>query len=155
MREDENTTCVKDTRQGAYRDLRVVADAREDALGHSADDPRRVAHALIDAKLDILFAQEEGASSKQVCCCLCADPCTRTTFGKEEGNSLVLKWVRVSPSAGSLLPLCDRTKERSKFLLEAGSVHDEGVDVAHRQVGECHQVRRPADRRKDHDGCVF
>lgn len=88
-RYEDEFTWVQNEKRSVYRDLGVVANTRENALGHTADDPRRVAHALIDTKLDIFLAQKEGTSSKEVRGCLGADPRPRATFGKEESDSLV------------------------------------------------------------------
>lgn len=81
-------------RRRAYLDLRVVANARKYALRHTADDTCGVTDALIHAELDILLAQEEGAPTKKIRGSLCADPCARAAFGKEEGDGLVLQRFR-------------------------------------------------------------
>ena len=49
----------------------------------------------------------------------------------------------------------DRTKEWAEDPLEVGGVHDKGLNVAHGEVGERHQVRRLAEGRAYHDGQYF
>lgn len=49
----------------------------------------------------------------------------------------------------------DRTKEWAEDALKVGGMHDKGVNVAHGEVGERHQVRRLAEGRAYHDGQCF
>lgn len=43
----------------------MVPDARKDALAHPANNPRAVAHALVDAELDVLLAQKQRAAAEE------------------------------------------------------------------------------------------
>ena len=49
----------------AYLNLAVVPDARKDTLAHASNDPRRIAHGLVDTNLNVIPAQKDRLSPQE------------------------------------------------------------------------------------------
>lgn len=67
----------------------VGTDAGKNALTHTTKDTSSVARRFIHTKLDVLVTQEEGATTKEDCCCLCRDARAGAALGEDEGDGLV------------------------------------------------------------------
>ena len=120
----------------------MVTDAGKDALAHTTENAGRVARGLVYAELDVLAAEEKGASTEQDGGCLCGYARAGAAFREDEGDGFVEERLRGHTQTGFfLVGLRDKPGERC--LLEGVRMADHSHYLWASQVGHRHQMRDP------------
>jgi hypothetical protein len=127
--------------QRAHLDFRVLADAREDALAHAADDARGVARALVHAELDVVAAEEEGAAAEDTRRGFRRDAGARGALAEEKGDVLVEERLGRHPQVPVRVRAGRARREpRLRDVLEDVCLLDEPLELGRGQVREAHEV---------------